>query len=659
MEDALRPSKEAFECTLRASHHLWSTYFNNSDTRLPLECIDLKSILKDTPAFLADGLIASDEAFSFVCAKTRGDLDIKGQLRWRTSRAGAGCITPPKVIPLELRLGVSDAREVEISNEAPLSEWPGVCGISGYDEGNHIAVLFLAWAYILSAKWAELLDRSETHQCSMKYSFETCQEPEEAVQQEVIGVYLPPDASEAEIVWWNAVLSGTPAWEISVEYQSEKFVSPWSVSLGGAISMRAKQGLHPQSTTYNPPSSTTAFQYLTRFCKHHRIYAQCTAALSASFFTRNFCLRKAPSLPIPRPATNPKYQSTPTSPKSVSALISEHEKLLPYYMTLSSNIWLTTMPAMNSIFFNPDIPCNLVSAWKSPAFAIINPLVKQGNIPHLLNGVSARQPHVASLWLGAAIMGTSSVFLKQCEQGMMMPSLQAEAWMGTPTTFLTQPPRIYDNDADSVPREDECKLLFLATPTDGGYNHGYLTTWPWKPFGSTKLCDADLLLRGHLGCGCHALQYEGWDWELGDGSRVEDAGLEARLVSLLSASNCASVSASTPAPVSMCVSCPKPGVTSADLPALPSDCEYDLYSDGKSDNPTRGIFCWLRLDGFPANEKWIYQHSWVEIAMDSDEEIDENESDDSTASVRVERIEGWLGGIDDVEAAVEAETEHS
>jgi hypothetical protein len=85
------------------------------------------------------------------------------------------------------------------------------------------------------------------------------------------------------------------------------------------------------------------------------------------------------------------------------------------------------MPAMKSLFFNPDIPCNLVSAWMNPAFAIINPLVKQGNIPRLLNGLSARQARTASLWLGAAIMGTSSVFLKQCEQGMMTSSLQAEA----------------------------------------------------------------------------------------------------------------------------------------------------------------------------------------------------------------------------------------
>ncbi|CAG8908425.1 unnamed protein product [Penicillium egyptiacum] len=587
MDDALRPSKEAFDYTLRASYQLWSTHFNTSDSRLPLEC-------------------------------------------------------------------VSEAGKVELSKEAPLSEWPGVHGISGYDEGNHIAVLFLAWAYILSAKWAELLDRSDTHQCLAKYS-DTCQEPEEAVQPEVIEVDLPPDASEAEIVWWNAVLSGTPAWEISVEYESEKFISPWSVSLAGAISMRAKQGTH-QSTTYNPPSSTTAFKYLTRFCSHHRIYAQCTAALSASFFTRNGRLHKSPTLPIPRPAKNPKdLQSTPTSPKSISALISEHENLLPYYMTLMSNMWLTTLPAIKSIFFNPDIPCNLVSAWTNAAFAIISPIVKQDDIPRLLNGLSARQPRVASLWLGAAVMGTSSIYLKECEQGMMTSSLQAEAWMGTTTTFLTQPPGLYANDADSVQREDECKLLFLATPTDGSYNHGYITTWPWKPFGSTKTSDADILLREHLGCGCHALEYEGWDWELRDGSRVEDTGVEARFASLLSPTT--STSTSTSAATSMCVSCPRLGLSFADLPALPKDCEYDLYSEQKSDNPTRGIFCWLRLHGFPANEKRIYQHSWVVIAMDSDEEVDEDESDDSTAGVRTERVRDWLDGVSDVERVVEVETE--
>lgn len=90
------------------------------------------------------------------------------------SKAGADCITPSKVIPLGLPLGVAKARKVELSKDAPLSKWPGVRGISGYDEGNYIAVLFLTWEYIQSAKWAELLDRSEKHQCSKEYSSETC-----------------------------------------------------------------------------------------------------------------------------------------------------------------------------------------------------------------------------------------------------------------------------------------------------------------------------------------------------------------------------------------------------------------------------------------------------------------------------------------------------
>jgi hypothetical protein len=46
-EGVLRPSKEAFEYTLRASHQLWSTYFETSDTRLPLEWFRNKLTITD------------------------------------------------------------------------------------------------------------------------------------------------------------------------------------------------------------------------------------------------------------------------------------------------------------------------------------------------------------------------------------------------------------------------------------------------------------------------------------------------------------------------------------------------------------------------------------------------------------------------------------
>ncbi|KAJ5519681.1 hypothetical protein N7463_000134 [Penicillium fimorum] len=238
--------------------------------------------------------------------------------------------------------------------------------------------------------------------------------------------------------------------------------------------------------------------------------------------------------------------------------------------------------------------------------------------------------------------------MNHSEQGMIEPLLEAEAWMGFTTTFLTQPPGIYDKDAASVQREDECRLLFLATPSDGSFNHGYPIVWPWKDFGSTKVCDTDILLREHLGCGCHVLEYENWFWALGDGSRVEDTGVEARLTLL---------SSSTSATVSLCWSCPELVVASADLSAIPKDCEYDLYSYHRSNNPTRGIFGWLRLHGVPDNEKGIYQHSWVVVGEDSNEEVDEHESDDSTDGARTGKVEDWIGGIGDAEVVVEVETE--
>jgi hypothetical protein len=98
-----------------------------------LECINLKSLLKDTPAFLADGLIPSDIVFSFACEKHYGELEIKGQSRWRTSKAGSKCITLPKVMPSGLPIGVAEAQKVKLSKDTPLSEWPCVRGISGYD----------------------------------------------------------------------------------------------------------------------------------------------------------------------------------------------------------------------------------------------------------------------------------------------------------------------------------------------------------------------------------------------------------------------------------------------------------------------------------------------------------------------------------------------
>lgn len=59
---------------------------------------------------------------------------------------------------------------------------------------------------------------------------------------------------------------------------------------------------------------------------------------------------------------------------SIPDLLTEHKELLPKYMSLCSNPW-GLRSLLCSTFFNPDIECNLASAWMNPAFATINSIL--------------------------------------------------------------------------------------------------------------------------------------------------------------------------------------------------------------------------------------------------------------------------------------------
>ncbi|KAJ6170704.1 hypothetical protein N7485_008050 [Penicillium canescens] len=214
-------------------------------------------------------------------------------------------------------------------------------------------------------------------------------------------------------------------------------------------------------------------------------------------------------------------------------------------------------------------------------------------------------------------------------------------------------PDCYDKDADTIKKEDECKLLFLVTPSARDqhnhthHNHGHLPVWSWKPFGKTKICDTEAELRGHLECGCHVLKYEGYNWELEDGSVIKDTGLDTCLSSSFEFRAPEFVSLT----VSGCLSC-EPAAVPAEpvgLPPVPDDLGFDMYTEHMSRNPTRGIYCYLRQDGCAAGEKEIYQHSWVDVWGDSDEEeVDEKRSDRGEVAARMERVKGWLSDMTDV-----------
>lgn len=82
---------------------------------------------------------------------------------------------------------------------------------------------------------------------------------------------------------------------------------------------------------------------------------------------------------------------------------------------------------------------------------------------------------------------------------------------------------------------------------------------------------------------------------------------------------------------------------------LPTHHNCDLSSQSASEVATRGLFGWLRSAGYPANEKPLYQHSWIDIESsdeEEEEEGDDTESDTVKEADHATFIDEWLSGID-------------
>ncbi|RAH76789.1 hypothetical protein BO86DRAFT_404340 [Aspergillus japonicus CBS 114.51] len=131
---------------------------------LSRECLDLKGLLQRTPSFLGCNLLPEDTPIPLKLLEKEsqeGQYALVSSCRsiWRTSSDPEQCPLPPKAMPAQLVVGVQSSLTVHLSDSTPLTQWPGTQGILNEDEGNYIAVLFLAWAYILSAQWAEIMQR--------------------------------------------------------------------------------------------------------------------------------------------------------------------------------------------------------------------------------------------------------------------------------------------------------------------------------------------------------------------------------------------------------------------------------------------------------------------------------------------------------------------
>ncbi|KAL8706510.1 MAG: hypothetical protein Q9201_000442 [Fulgogasparrea decipioides] len=621
MADPVRPDPTAVQRMLQRSRALWSSYAaETTDPRLPTECIQLRNILGRVPAFTARTLEANGNSSTLQYTHMSHGLLINGVSTWRTSLGE--CDLPTRTFSQTLLCGLLNSRSCTFAEKSRFTDWPGVQEIDKDTiKGNHLAILFLAWAYVLSAGWIELQSPTNvgesTQASGMQYSNVQAvwQSGDEDVPMDALEVDIGETCEEAAR-WWAAILAPGEGWNVHLEVGGKSYQSPWSAHLAASQVLRLRNSLSCGTTdvaaaatekaSATPPSARQALAYLHQYCESHGIISQGVPALAATLFLPWEISNRGEPAVLPMPKLSRVARSQPSAETHIitpcQASIMAEYHLLPYYMTLSCNIWGLRAPLAASCF-DPEITCNLVSPWVQSDTEITSLVIARGGWASFATMMSKRQPGLAALWLGAIMLEMEQSILQDVQYGNPVIELQAAAWTKIIHSFLQLAPCTpYETDNGEISRSDECRLLFV-TASEARLSPPIS---PWQPFGSTPLEFTDLEVRQHAACKGHCLLYQAWRWETEDGLSCDDPGFhEYTAIDRLDGG--AAVKEMTSITVQSC------GV---------------LESEYLSEIATRDVFSWLRPDGYPPNERAIFTHEWFDVGESSDESVDSGESTD-------------------------------
>jgi hypothetical protein len=637
MADAVQPDPATIQQLLSRSRSLWSSYAaTTTDPRLPAECAQLRSLLCKVPAFPTSSLQAHEKLSALRYHHSRFGVRIGGISTWRTSLGE--CDLPPKMISHELLYGVFNSVGCSFAECSRFMDWPGVQEGDGQTteregqtiEGNHLTILFLAWAYILSARWIELQSpHTLIGSCPLggiHYSDLQAARlrTEEDISAGAIVIDIGEKAARAAR-WWAAILAPGEGWRATIELQDTIYRSPWSAHITSSQILQLRNadvGFVTYEQFETTPSSDEALEYLGEYCEYHGISSQCIPALAASLFLpwKNSDKGASAVLPLPQPCRNPRSKPSPSSVHFQRSLQDE-SRLLPYYMTLSCNVW-GLRALLSGSFFNPAVSCNLVDPWIQPIFEIIDSVIARGDYTSFATIMSTRQPTLAGLWLGAIILGMEKTVLQSVRNGLFAVELHAAAWTGTVHSFInliSHKPCIIGNE--KISRPDECRLLYIT----GSESYQKAPVCPWQPFGTTPLDLADIEVRKHATCTGHCLHYINWRWDTDNGSCREDGGFDQNAI------------------------VDQWGATSVefDLASASAQTEDILRSNDLSQAASRSVLGWLRQDGYPPCEKAIFTHDWFYVGSSSEESA---MGDDDAPVTEQSVVHEWLDRVYEIKS---------
>ncbi|KAL7818893.1 hypothetical protein V8C44DRAFT_182976 [Trichoderma aethiopicum] len=609
--DNVVPTAEQSASALDYSRSLWQGLVENARSMsLSGDTLDLMSLARHGPKMPDD---------------MEGSSELAGYAKWHLSEGpkpnGTGNVLHPVRLGIKRRwdLMKHDLTECEVSDRSSF-------GFSD-SESNGLAIMFLAWSYILSVY---LLEEQKT---SFVYTEATATSGTASSADNEITIDLG-DASDEEYRWWSTLLSPGQGWKASGAKQPV-----WAVKYTGNVKFSFKNPrTEPLSPDIKPPSSRQAVAFLARFAAMYDLEGQARLALAMAL-TIPLHDRMKSTIQLPKPHLVKLEEAPPPS-----SLIDKEFRLLSYYMVLSSNPTFIGS-ALWSVFWEPAIDCNLASSWCTPIIQEIQPLVESEDLETLSHVLAQRRPGVAPLWYGLLACGITDTvsaivpFLEKLYTHVptrFMP--EVAVWTDSPQSFMDLPgsgPYVEEN---KVSRADVWRLRHeYWNAWEGGIHFRNLPSTPFQPFGAVDAEEVELMVRGHLQCPRHEWVYSGFTWTTR--SRIELTH-EPRVLTTSWKQFEADSRAYTP---------PRG--------AGEPDHEMDYRASKRA---VGDMFRWAATEMDPSG-KHIYSHPWVEMEAHLAMGLDEKQKSDGPvrlSELSMDRIKEWVvnseGDIEQVPEVGEA-----
>jgi hypothetical protein len=338
-------------------------------------------------------------------------------------------------------------------------------------------------------------------------------------QQGEVNIHLAASASHDLVKWLCAVLAPRPGWSI----EGGGF-APWAAFCPGDVRfIISTDGPVLFDVDEQPPNCARATELLIELCrfyglgrpKHNSDNNEALSPYTAAFlaalalpFYRHVGLQ--PQFPIP---VLKRQSINGASLKPIRQYVAD----LRYYMTLSMHP-RTLGSILWSIFWQPEVECNVVSPWLASILSVIRPVITSKDLYVMARIFALRRPRVGLWWLGVFVLGDPGIldliarYLETLEErwgyaSMASPDTVASSWTGSPQSFLDEKDsRVYVNLDDLVPMAD-----VLRHRNNFRLQDTASTPLSWRPFGYVYKHALEIDLWPALERG-HSREYVHWVW---------------------------------------------------------------------------------------------------------------------------------------------------